>query len=581
MPEDQQHLDGSGNLAAFLHVLRRRAWLVLLCTIAVPAVAIAWTRQQDEKYEAHSKVLLEPAGFEQSLASPVDGPDATSDSGDSLATDVGVAALESIAARTERALARRGTPTEVAGKVEASSDGEANVIQISATDTDPERAATIANAYARQFVSFRRAEARRRIRSARRTLRARLSVEGRRRRAQIAALSRARRRALSRLGAMGEEARTGARAQVLDDRAGELRDRIAELRERDDEQRERVASLVTLERLQTGNARIVDEAQVPTEPSSPQPVRNVVAGISLGLLLGALLAVLFEVLDRRMRDPDEISELYDAPLLGAVPHSAALGGVGTNALRPPTLDREAFRMVQASMANFSAPHEIRSVLVTSATPEEGKTTVAWHVSQASAELGKRVLLVEADLRHPAIAERLHTTGRVGLSDVLRGHTEFHRAVCQVPIADARRPVHATNGVPSNGGPNGNGHAEQWQPLTMDVLFAGRAMSDPRSLLASKAMADLITMAEAQYDLVVIDSPPATVVSDAVPLVRQVSGVLIVTRLGRDTRGASKILHNQLRNLDATVLGVVVNAVEANDGPYGAVYDYTRQYAETR
>lgn len=578
MAEDHQHLDGSGNLAAFLHVLRRRAWLVLLCTLAVPAMAFAWTQRQDEKYEAHAKVLLEPAGFEQSLASPVDGPDATGEAaGDSLATDVGVAALETIAARTESSLAARGTPTTVKGKVEASSDGEANVIQITATGTDPALAATISNAYAAQFVSFRRAAARRRIRAARRTLRARLAVEGRRRRAQITALTRQRRRALSRLGAMGLEARSGSRAQILDDRAGELRDRIAELRQRDDQQRERVASLVTLERLQTGNARVVDPAEAPTEPSSPEPVRNIVAGISLGLLLGALLAVLFEAIDRRIRNPEEISELYEAPLLGAVPHSAALADVRSGALRPPTLDREAFRMVQASMSHFSTPHEIRSVLVTSAAPEEGKTTVAWHVAQASAEVGKRVLLIEADLRHPAIAERLHATGRVGLSDVLRGHTAFHSAVCQVPIAEARGPVGAMNGHGPNGA-NGNGPAEHWQPPTMDVLFAGRAMSDPRSLLASENMADLIRQTEDEYDLVVIDSPPATVVSDAVPLVGQVSGIIVVTRLGRDTRGASKILHHQLQNLDATVLGVVVNAVEADDGAYGAVYDYTREYA---
>lgn len=576
MTEDQrQSLDGSGNLAAFLHVLRRRAWLVLLCAVAVPAAAFAWTQRQDERFEAHAKVLLEAPGFEENLASPVGGPEPSGDGDGDLATDVGVAALETIARRTERSLERRGKPSTVTGKVDITTDGEANVLHISATDADPKTAALIANAYARQFVAFRRSENRRRIRAARRELRKRLSIEGQRRRQQIATLDRQRRRALMRLAAMGEQNRDTVRAQVLDDRAGELRDRIAELRQRDDEQRERVAALVTLERLQTGNARVVDTAEAPTEPSSPQPVRNIAAGLSLGLLLGALLAVLFEVLDRRMRDPEEVSELYDAPLLGAIPHSPGLSDGGASALCPPTLDREAFRMVQSSMQYFNDSEPVRSVLVTSATPEEGKTTIAWHVAQASAELGRRVLLVEADLRHPAIAKRLQAEGRAGLGDLLRGRVRLGEAVYEVPIADAR------GAVPFNGAaPTGNGHAEHWRPRTMDVIFAGRPMSDPRSLLASDAMRALVRRAEEDYDLLVIDSPPLTVVSDAVPLVTMVTGVLVVTRLGRDTRGAAKILHDQLSNLDARVLGVVANSVDAGDGPYGAVYDYTRQYATT-
>lgn len=572
-----------GGFGDFLAVLRRRFWLVLICVLVVPAAAYWWTERKDERFTASAEVLLLSPGFEQAVASPVDSP-VPGNSGDTLPTDVGVASLETIAERTGAELERRGKPANVEGKVVVTTDGDAAVLQIEATDFDPEQAALIANTYARQFIAFRRSEDRRRIRAARRALRERTEIESRRRRSEIRRLSRDRERALSRLSRLGPDSRDGPRAQALDDRVGELRQRIAQLRADDAEGRQRVASLVTLERLQTGNARIVDRATPPTEPSAPQPVRNVVAGTALGLILGILLVVLLELVDRRLRDPEEVSELFDAPILGAIPHSPSLRGGAGNSMRPPPLDREAFRMVDAYLRHNGGHREdgersaMKSVLVTSAAPGDGKTTVAWNIAVAAAESGLHVLFIEADLRHPQIAQRLHApAGSRGLSDVLRGKTGPAEAVHQIPITDTVLPA------PANGAaqpPNGNGAGERRTPPMMDVLLAGPAIADPRGLLSSEAMTRLLRSAASEFDLTVIDTPPVAVVSDAIPLMQAVDGVLVVTRLGYDTREAAKLLSGQLRGLGAPLVGVVVNAVEPQDGAYGAAQAYARTYARS-
>jgi Mrp family chromosome partitioning ATPase len=235
-------------------------------------------------------------------------------------------------------------------------------------------------------------------------------------------------------------------------------------------------------------------------------------------------------------------------------------------------------MVHANVRYSADNREVRSVLVTSGTPGDGKTTIAWNVAVAAAETGGRVLFIETDLRHPQIAERLHAGRREGLVDILRGKRAPADVIHQVPIADGGQlaSAYALNG--KNGG--SNGHAPNGSPpvATMDVVFAGRAMSDPRGLLASPLMGRLIRFAEREYDLVVIDTPPAAVIADAVPLLRQVSGVLVVVRLTGDSRDASVLLSEQLRNLKANILGIVINAVEPQDSPYGVAYGYAREYA---
>jgi capsular exopolysaccharide synthesis family protein len=215
-------------------------------------------------------------------------------------------------------------------------------------------------------------------------------------------------------------------------------------------------------------------------------------------------------------------------------------------------------MLRANLRYFSVDRPVRSVLVTSAAPGDGKSTVSWNLALAAASTGAKVLLMETDLRHPSLAASAGELAPApGLSTVLAGQLEFAEVV-QMVI------------VPTRHGPHGSDRA-------MDVVVAGPLPPNPVDLIESERMRSVLREAEEKYDLVVVDTPPTSVVSDAIPLIREVSGVIVVTRLGKSTRESVAHLRKQLDHLDAPTLGVVVNAFNAEGGGYGYGYSYGYGY----
>ncbi len=557
-PDDDGLRAGPG-LGEFLSALRRRAWIIILCLLAVPGAALAYSLQREKQYESTSQVLLRSSGLEdavaaQGLASGVPASDPPD-----LATDAALASLRPIARSAAREVGDGLTAAAVAASITVTTSGEANLLSFTATDTDPKRAALIADAYARRYIAFRRGQDRGRVRSAQvglerrskvveRTLASARAKRGRQltqQRAQRSGrtLSRTTRRRL-RL----ERADTARAVQTAEDQLASL-----------DERR---TQLATLEGLQTGDAALVSGAEVATAPSSPNITRNVLAGVAVGLLLGILLAVFFEVLDRRVRHPEELEQMFERPILGAIPRSRALARGSSTAMRLPAVEKEAFRKVQSTLRYAAGDQPVHSVMVTSASAGEGKSTVAWNLAAAAADGGASVLLIEADLRRGSLADRLGLHGETGLTDVVAGGESLVETVHQVSVGAAE------------------GHmGDVYAPVsTIDVLLGGRRPRNPPGVLASAAMAELLREAVANYDFVVVDTPPTGVVSDAIPLIHNVSGILVVTRMRQGTREASEHLRDQLRNLKAPTLGLVVNSVGTRDARYGPGYAAIAEYA---
>ena len=209
--------------------------------------------------------------------------------------------------------------------------------------------------------------------------------------------------------------------------------------------------------------------------------------------------------------------------------------------------------MRANLRYFNVDRDVRSVLITSAAPGDGKSTVAWHLAAAAAAARTRVLVVEGDLRHPGLGRALERGAGPGLSTVLAGASSFHEAIQRVPVSDGR-----TDGDSSR---------------SVDVLFSGPIPPNPTDLIESDRMREVLQRAQMEYDFVVVDTPPTSVVSDAIPLVSQVGGVLVVGRLGKSTRDSLANLRDQLVNLDAPVLGVVVNGLGRDASGYGYGYGY--------
>jgi capsular exopolysaccharide synthesis family protein len=313
-----------------------------------------------------------------------------------------------------------------------------------------------------------------------------------------------------------------------------------------------LASLRQTEAVIDGDAEVIRRARRPATPSEPQPERSALIGGFIGLLLGLALAFAKEQMDRRVRTSDDLEDAFDLPVLASIPRSRALGGGRRGAERLPHVEAEAFQMLRANLRHLKQAEEPRSLVVTSTTPAEGKTTVALQLARADAMIGRRVLLIEADLRRPALGKVLGIDDRRGLGAYLvEQEAEVADVIRQVPLS-----------ISANG---------EDPRASMDVIVAGEPPAHPAGAVNSSRMSELIAWAQETYDLVVIDTSPAGSVADAVPLMAQVDAVVVVGRLGKLNARQATRLRGQLERVGAPTSGLVATFVPRGDDAYGYGY----------
>ncbi len=509
----QQDSDGL-NIEQSLGVLRRRSPVILLCLVLAGGAAFGLSKHQPKKYTAtaslvfnNSQTNLQAAGL-QAVSSGSQIPQQQ--------TNLKLVQLGDMSAKTASRIGLGLSKEKVSEDLSVGAQGESNVVNVSATATSPKLAADIANTYTSVFVKEQQ-------------------------NSNHAYYASALRLVEKQLKSLTPKQKLSASGVALAGRA---------------------QSLGVLSELRSGNVEVAQAATVPTSPSSPKVARNTVLGVVLGLLLGIGIAFLLERFDRRIREPKDLEKVYGLPLLGVVPESSALqrsgGGQGLPGAALPSGESEAFHLIRAHMRYFNVDRELRTLMVASAAPGDGKTTVARHLAAASARVGARVLLLEADLRRPTIARQLGLVSGRGVSDVLIGSVSLAGATHRIELV-----------APTTEKPDGH---------SFDVLVAGATPPpNPGELIESRAMENLLEQAKAMYDLVVIDTPPLTAVSDAFPLLKKVDGVVIVGRVGRNRRDVAERLHETLTGAGAPLLGVIANGFKSGRRGgygYGYGYDYT-------
>jgi len=321
---------------------------------------------------------------------------------------------------------------------------------------------------------------------------------------------------------------------------------------------DRAQSLATLSQLQSGTVQVAQAASVPTSPSSPRTKRDIaVAGI-LGLGLGLILALTIDRLDQRIREPEELEAIYGLPLLGVVPESPTLKR-GLTVASPAGAAGDSFQFIRAHLRYFNVDRDLRTLAIVSGAPGEGKTTISYGLASAAAAMGVRVLVIETDLRRPTLAQQAGVEVAPGLADVVIGSVSLEDATQTISLAS------------SASDPSGE--------RSLDVLVAGALPPNPAEILESHAMEAVLSHAKATHELVVIDTPPLSAVSDAIPLLQKVDGVVMVASVGRSHRDAAKRLRETLSTLDAPLLGVIANRGKTRGG-YGYGYGYGYESAHT-
>lgn len=301
--------------------------------------------------------------------------------------------------------------------------------------------------------------------------------------------------------------------------------------------------------------RITQPPALPIEPSQPRLVLYIPLVIVLGLAIGVGLSLLLEFMDTRLRTPVQVVRQVGVPLLGSVPDLAEDErlSLGTDVslvsfAAPHSLIAEAFRQVRTNM-RFASDTPLKTILITSPSPGDGKTVTAVNLAVAMARGGSRTLLVEANFRRPSLARIFDVPDAVGLSNVLVGLNPMPEAVQATRIEN------------------------------LDVVPGGPPPPSPADLLGSERMRQLLDVWAAQYEYVILDAAPILVVADAHLLAGAVSAVVLVYRAGENTRGLAQRAARQVLELRARLVGAVLNRVRATRGgyfrqAYQAYYDYS-------
>jgi capsular exopolysaccharide synthesis family protein len=294
---------------------------------------------------------------------------------------------------------------------------------------------------------------------------------------------------------------------------------------------------------------VVKRAELPLSPVSPRKKLNLILGLLVGLAIGVGGAVLRETLDTTVKDPEQVQREMGLPMLGAIAYDPDATKRPLIVHADPRSSRsEAFRQLRTNLQFVNIDRAPRSLVISSSVPEEGKTTTATNLAIALAQSGMRVLLVEADLRRPRMADYLGIEGAVGLTSVLIGRAELADAVQHWGDDSAR----------------------------LDVLPSGPTPPNPSELLGSKGMAELLRELELTYDLVLIDAPPLLPVTDAAVLANVASGAVVIVRYGHTRREQLARAVESLRSVGAEVFGVVLTMTPTR-GPDSYYYGYGYRY----
>ena len=308
---------------------------------------------------------------------------------------------------------------------------------------------------------------------------------------------------------------------------------------------------IRLARLQnTPNVVQIEMATVPTAPVRPQPINNTLLAGAVGAMLLAGVAFLIEYLDDTLRTPDDVERVLGLPVIGYIaemqsPKNQEEYLYVTRQPRSPV--SEAFRSLRVNLEYAGVDKPLRTILVTSPGPGEGKTTVSANLTAIIAQAGKSTLLLDADMRRPRVHKVLGINNRIGLSDLFR----------------ERLNIQAVRN-------NWNGTKE------MTVITSGNLPPNPAELLSSERMDFIIGELSSLVDVVVIDSPP-TVVTDAQVMAPKVDGILLVIQPGHTRADAALATREQFERAGGRLLGVVFNRIPRNRNHYYGGYRYYSPY----
>ena len=571
----------SVTLRHYLQILGRRKWIIVQAVVIIPLVVVGVSLTQPKRYAATARVMTASQATVVSAATGSNLAWQNVDERELQTLSTFVSTPEIASAAVER-LGWQVSADDALATVEATADPNAAVIDITATDADPERAAALANAFAAEFVAWRQ-------------------------RTQRGSIDEAIKLVDEQIKTMPKQTLTF--SALLDRRS----------------------QLEVIKALVTGDVVVGEAAQVPTSPASPKPLRNGVLAFAAALVVGVGLAFLRESLDVAIHSIDEIAGAVEVPLLGTIPQfkgDERGDGHMITLEDPRSPAAESYRFLRTNLEFVDFGRVVKTILVTSPQPGQGKSTTIANLAITLLRAGKKVAVVEGDLRRPSLHRFFKVRNSLGITTVVAGATTLDEAMHTLTFTEAlpqgaeRAPIDVadlpgssvggelrlrvlTSGqIPSN--PDEVVTSEQFSSVLADlnearpkgakraqkdgadlsgsgvngklqlsVLTSGPIPPNPGEIVTSEQFSAVLTDLRERHDYVLVDAPPMFVVGDAAALAGKVDGIIVVLRFDQTSTQTLSGVTEFVKRVPARTLGVVVTG--APPRARGRSYRYDAYY----
>ncbi len=513
------------DIREYLRVFRTRRYEILIATVLVVAATGFLTLRQTPVYEGQVKVLVNPVQNPSSSFVVPQQPN--------LDTERQLITSQAVAQKVQSELHLTATVDVLLRHVSVEVLTNTEVLVVKYDDVSPIVAARIANGFAKAYVEFRTEQAVQQYEAAAAAVTKRINGI----QASLADLE-------GRIKATTDPTQIDslqAQRDTLVAQMGVLQSRLLDLQSN--------ASVV-----QGTAAQIVQPAEIPRSPVSPNKVRNGALALVGGLALGVGFAFLRERLDDRIKGREEMERRLGAPVLAVVPKVAAWRRQEQAYLvlreDPKSPVSEAYRTLATNIQYLGSREGLKALMVTSGLAGDGKTTTSANLAVALAQAGKRVVLISADLRKQRLHRFFSLSNVKGMSDALSG---------RISLAEATRDP----GVPN-----------------LRLIVGGATPANPAALLGSQAAKEMIESLREVADFIIIDTPPVLAVADASILAPHTDGALLVIEAGQSSRSALMQTRDQLETAGGQIIGAVFNNFDPNQGKaYAYHYYYYNYYAE--
>lgn len=509
------------DLREYIRVLRARKYEIAIVTVVLIATTMFFTFRQTPIYEGTTKILVRPVQNPTSSLSIAQQPN--------LDTERELVLSQTVAQKVKQDTHISRSVDGLLANVTVQVVTDTEVMAVKFQDPDPATAARLANAFATAYVSFRSDQALTQFQAAATAVQRR--IDG----------------VKDNLATLNRKIQAATDPAAKDELQAERDTFVAQLAVLE----QRLLDLQSNASVAQGSAEIVQRAEPPRSPISPNKVRSGVLALFAGLALSTGLAFLRERLDDRMKSRQEVERRLGAPVLAAVPRAASWkrGADAHLVMRmdPKSPVSEAYRTLGTNIQYLASQQPLKVVMVTSSLGGDGKTTTSSNLAVVLAQSGKRVILVSADLRRPRLHEFFALPNYSGLSNIL---------------SESRPPAKVTQetGIP-----------------TLRIISAGPTPNDPAALLGSRQTEEFLRGLRQVADFVIIDAPPVLAVADASILAPLVDGTVFVMDAERSSRSALAQARDQLENAGANIIGAVYNNFQPGQSRYSPYYSYYYQY----